>query len=65
MELKKQSKYKIGDEVSFYYYYEDKIGFITEIESEGKYLINQTSNSINYTASIDKIHGKVIREKND
>lgn len=59
--LKKQIKYKLGDRVSFFYYYEDKIGVVVEADKLGlKYIILQTSNNTKYPVDVIKIHGKVI-----
>jgi hypothetical protein len=60
MPLKKQDKYKVGDLVSFYYVYEEKVGTVKEVIN-GKYSI--TSRNIIFTVNIDKISGKIIGDE--
>ena len=42
--MKMAKKVKIGDKVKFYYYYESKIGVISDISSDNKYTVLATNN---------------------
>lgn len=59
MMLKQYKKYSKGVKVKFNYYYEDKIGTISEV-LDNKYFI--LSNKIEYPVNHDKIYGKIIEE---
>ncbi len=50
-------RHKKGNEVKFHYYYEDKIGKISEVLENNKYFIN--SKGIEYPVNGDKIYGKI------
>lgn len=56
--FKQLKKYGKGVTVKFHYYYEDKIGQISEVLENNKYFIR--SNNIEYPVAYDKIYGKII-----